>query len=261
MERGQKLATSGGGNQYAERKILVMKITSLKDLTPGQAVTIYNRQFGATNKAAYERGDTVGNLNRDIGYFRFIQPHWAGPEFAIWGYEIGSVYIISTQGKPSIRKAEKDWQTFRAQFANVCERAWGSFNKRDSIGAGVAYHIATSWGILCASIHDDLKYSTLRRSPHLASIFMRWLDYTGPLPFPLRDASEGGFARAPHKWNIHYSGDTMAQAREVALYELEQRLRKVPRLVPIADTYAEMITAVNRGDLAGAQQLAAQIAA
>ncbi len=43
---------------------------------------------------------------------------------------------------------------------------------------------------------------------------------------------------------------------------INTRERKPARVIlPIADLYADLIAAVNRGDLPGAQQLAAQIAA
>ena len=64
----------------------VMKIKSLKELTPGQTVHLYNRQFDAQNRAIYLRGDATG-LGREIGYFRFDRGEQSS-EFAIWQREL-----------------------------------------------------------------------------------------------------------------------------------------------------------------------------
>lgn len=43
--------------------------------------------------------------------------------------------------------------------------------------------------------------------------------------------------------------------------EIAKILTLPPQIIPVADLYANLLSAVNRGDLPGAQQLAAQIAA
>lgn len=111
------------------------------------------------------------------------------------------------------------FNAFKADFSRLCEAHGGVFNAKDTLGDGAAYHIPTAWGTLRASIHDDD-----RNNPyHLVSIFLQWRDYTGPQPwqFPFH----GDFNSYSHKWNIHIARDTLAEASEYALRELEFRLK------------------------------------
>jgi hypothetical protein len=239
-----------------------MKIKSLKDLTPGQTLNIYSRQFGVTNRAEYVRGDSLTHLHRAIGYFRFTNRPGQSPEFSIWEFEIESgVYVISPQPIAHTRR-EKEFQTFRRQFVALCEQYGGRFSRRDSIGAGSAYEIPTEWGMLRVSIHDNTTRPR-RSAPHIQGIFLSWEKYNGPQPFPL----DGSFNQFSRKWNISYGGETLSQARQAALCALQMRLEKVPCppsqpvTLQISDLYASLVEAVNRGDLASAQTLAAQISA
>lgn len=244
-----------------------MKFSTIQDLTPGQTVSIYHRQWGVTNRATFLRPGSPQSYPPGIGYFKPIH-NAAAAEFAIWNHEIETGLYVITSGKQPASAGEKAWQTFKAEFIALCQRYGGEFNAKESIGAGVAYHIPTAWGILRVSIHDSPYLHNRRARTQRESIYLQFRDYTGPAPFPLR----GDCGTFSNKWNIHISGGTLAAVRAAALIELQWRLENVPAplpllppvqkpSLPIAALYGEMLAAVNRGDLARAQTYAQQIAA
>lgn len=64
-------------------------ITSLKQLNPGDRITIHSRQFNAANSAVFISHDRTG-LNREIGYAAFDRQGFLEAEFAIWQFELDS---------------------------------------------------------------------------------------------------------------------------------------------------------------------------
>jgi len=118
-----------------------------------------------------------------------------------------------------MKKSSSDYAQFATQFTNVCQRYGGVFSAADTIGDGLCYHVYTPVGLLKVSIHST-RPEKPRTHWKIASIFLRFQNYTGSTPFPFH----GDFNRFSHKWNILYSADTQAAAQREALRELELRL-------------------------------------
>ena len=111
---------------------------------------------------------------------------------------------------------------FAGQFTTICQRYGGVFNAADTIGDGLCFHIQTQVGLLKVSIHSS-RPDKPRSQWKIASVFLRFQNYTGPTPFPYH----GDFNPFSHKWNILFSAGSIAEAQREALRELELRLQLV----------------------------------
>lgn len=127
-----------------------------------------------------------------------------------------------------MKEPDKAFKKFRAEFSTLCQRFGGVEKPEDAIGYGACFHIPTGLGTLRASIHFD-GWKNRRGNSHIDSIFLQWIDYTWHGEFPIY----GDFNPFSHKWNILISGEVLAQVRQSAMVELENRLEQLKEKFPV----------------------------
>lgn len=128
----------------------------------------------------------------------------------------------------------KPYEQFKADFGAVCVARGGTFNERDTIGHGAAYHIPTRLGMLKASIHFDANDNERGRRNKIEGVYLRFDTYsTGKVYDALCGFDFNGYSG---KWNIMASAPTLKEARKHCLEELELRLQMLAECEAVSIT-------------------------